>query len=358
VICGDGVREGPEQCDDGNTTNLDGCDSSCRFEQLQRSTSLKFLGSTDSFCTANALGSQAFTAAGLGQIQSAIDSDVNLGRTNVIFKFMTSNGSGNDLSGTSGPVVIGSLSGTPEMPDAGPYNGNNDVDWWYATDPTMVDTSRNPLTTVTGTYTSKKLSVTSGRLTLKMQIAGSPAKLDIWNVQIEASIGSTSTPKTSTGGPPGHLASENLDPALTSFQTAGVGASGPTAELCGNTTAASLAAVSVPPIIATGGMVPCDEGYKTGTNTLLDVIIHGCSVGGTGVFNATQPDPGLVDPTVPLPPGTKAPYTLSASVASTFVVDTCMDGSTPAKPVPIATCLKALAYTSAFQYQTDRVILK
>src|SRR5207302_1979442 len=38
VTCGDGVRApgSKEQCDDGNTTNLDGCDSQCRFEQNQR----------------------------------------------------------------------------------------------------------------------------------------------------------------------------------------------------------------------------------------------------------------------------------------------------------------------------------
>jgi hypothetical protein len=120
---------------------------------------------------------------------------------------------------------------------------------------------------------------------------------------------------------------------------------------------ASLAAVPVPAVIAVGGMLPCDKGYHTGTNTLLDVIVHGCSFMGTGVFNATQPDPGLVDSSVTLPAGTKAPYTLSASTA-TLVVDTCTDGSTPAKPVLIATCLKALAYSSAFQYQTDRVIMK
>jgi cysteine-rich repeat protein len=359
VICGDGVLEGPEQCDDGNTVNLDGCDSNCFFEQLQRNTTLDFLGSTDSFCTANLLGSQAFTAAGLNQIQSAIDADVNLGRTNVIFKFMPSNGMPADLTGTSGPVVIGTLSGTPEIPDGGAYNGNSDLDVWYLTDPTMVDSARNPLTTVMGTFNNKKLSVTSGRLTIKMQIAGSPAKLDIWNVQMQQTIGAASAPTLSTtGASPGHLASEHVQPGLMSFETAGVGANGPTAELCGNTTAASLKAVPVPPIIATGGMVPCTEGYKTATNSLLDVIIHGCTVSGTGVFNPTQPDPGLADPSAPLPTGTKAPYTLSASSTSTLVIDTCTDGSTPAKSVPIATCLKGLAYSSAFLSQTDRVILK
>src|ERR1019366_7504128 len=38
--------------------------------------------------------------------------------------------------------------------------------------------------------------------------------------------------------------------------------------------------------------------------------------------------------------------------------DTCTDGSTPAKTVPLATGLTGLAYSSAFQVQTDRIIVK
>lgn len=30
ILCGDGVREGAEQCDDGNDDNADGCDNFCR----------------------------------------------------------------------------------------------------------------------------------------------------------------------------------------------------------------------------------------------------------------------------------------------------------------------------------------
>jgi len=32
TVCGDGVRDGTETCDDGNTTSGDGCDASCRIE--------------------------------------------------------------------------------------------------------------------------------------------------------------------------------------------------------------------------------------------------------------------------------------------------------------------------------------
>jgi cysteine-rich repeat protein len=33
-ICGDGIPEFPEQCDDGNSINGDGCSTACKIEQL------------------------------------------------------------------------------------------------------------------------------------------------------------------------------------------------------------------------------------------------------------------------------------------------------------------------------------
>lgn len=36
IICGNGIKEGAEQCDDGNTTNGDGCNSLCKSETVNR----------------------------------------------------------------------------------------------------------------------------------------------------------------------------------------------------------------------------------------------------------------------------------------------------------------------------------
>ncbi|MEA3378982.1 MAG: DUF4215 domain-containing protein, partial [Nanoarchaeota archaeon] len=33
VVCGNGTKEGTEQCDDGNTSSGDGCDSRCQIEE-------------------------------------------------------------------------------------------------------------------------------------------------------------------------------------------------------------------------------------------------------------------------------------------------------------------------------------
>jgi cysteine-rich repeat protein len=354
IVCGDGVLDGNEQCDDGNTTNLDGCDQYCNFELEQRATALKILGSTDSYCTQNYLGNQALTSLGLGQIQPSLDTDVGNGTINILFKFMGNGATPADLTGTSGAVTLGNLAGTTDNPDAGGYSGTNDLDWWYTVDPTSIDANRNPLSTLPGTYTNKTLNAGPGRLTLSIVLSGSPAKLSLWNVNLRAAIGATAPLKTSTGAPPGHLASENDKAGLSVFGNAGVGANGPAGEICGNVSAQSLASVNVPTIIAKGGTFQCTEGYVQGTNSLLDVIVGGCHVAIFAAVNATQPD--QQDSTVTFPAGTQPKYTLSASGGNH--VNTCTDGSNPGKSVPIATCLAGLAYSSAFQFQTDRVIVK
>jgi cysteine-rich repeat protein len=356
IACGDGKVGGLEQCDDGNVVNLDGCDSSCNFEQEQRATALKILGTTDSYCTVNALGHLALTSTGLSQLQPSIDTDVASGAINVMFKFSGTGSTPADLSGTTGPVTLGSLSGTPENADAGGYSGTSDLDWWYAVDPASIDANRNPLSTLPGTYANKELNAGPGRLTLAITLAGSPAKLSMWNVDLRAAVGADAAFKVSTGATPGHLASEHDLAGLSSYGTAGVGASGPAGELCGNISAQSLAGVAVPMLIAKGGSDACTAGYVVGTNSLLDVVVGGCRVLIISAINATQPD--QQDPTVTFPAGTKPPYKLSASSATTHVVDTCKDSSTPAQTVPLATCLSGMAYSSAFQFETDRVIVK
>jgi cysteine-rich repeat protein len=357
IVCGDGVVAGKEQCDDGNTTNLDGCDSYCNFEQLHRLTQLKYSPTTDAFCTNNALGSQVITTAGLSVIQANTDQDITSGATNVIYKFFGMSGQQADLTGTSGNVVLGSLAGNPEMVvDGGAYNGNADLDWWYSVDPTTVDSNNNPLFTLNGTYTNKLLSAGPGNMSLKVNLSGSSAALSMWNAKIKVTVGASNAPTiSSTGASPGHVASEHVLSTLVSFATGGVGGSGPTGELCGNITTQSLSTVLTPPILTIGASTACDENY-TSTSHLLDVLVHGCSLSGQGVMNASQPDQQLS--TVTFPSGTVPPYKLSASSSSTHAVDTCKDSSATPKTVPLSTCLTGLAFSSAFTFQTDRVIIK
>ncbi len=253
-----------------------------------------------------------------------------------------------DLTGTSGSVVLGTLAGTPVDGDAGAYSGTSDLDWWYLVDPSTINAARLPNSTLNGSYTSKELNAGPGNLGISLILQGSLANLQMWNAQVKAAIGGTSAPKTSTGLPPGHLAAEHDKAGLVSFGSTTGG------ELCGDITAQSLKAVNVPAQIAVGGSTACSQKYVTGTNSLLDVLVGGCTVL-LSVVNATQPD--QQNAAVTFPTGTVAPYKLSASgTAGAKVVDTCKDSK--GTVVPLATCLTGLGYSSAFDFATDRVIVK
>src|SRR5262249_7162642 len=69
--CGNAVRDADEQCDDGNLVNLDGCDASCRFEQVHRFNSLTILFGTDPMCPVNAIGGAVGSVA-QGTVQSGV----------------------------------------------------------------------------------------------------------------------------------------------------------------------------------------------------------------------------------------------------------------------------------------------
>src|SRR5262249_19626683 len=137
---------------------------------------------------------------------------------------------------------------------------------------------------------------------------------------------------------------EHLDPALQSFASLTDG------EMCANVSAASLAHVPAPADLISGGSNACSEDYSA-DNSLLDVFVSGCKVFLFTAIKSTQPD--TVDDQATAA-GAGGPYRLSKNAAK--VVTGCQDknGAT----VPLDACLSAAAYSSAFQFETDRVILK
>lgn|SRR5262245_33570229 len=334
--CGDGIRSADEQCDDGNTTNLDGCSRTCRFEQTQRMNSFKMAFGTSPSCAVNRLGS-AFASGTQSQIQAPLTDAVRTGAMSFMFQFPDLV----DLSGTNqASVTLGALNGTPFSTSS--YNGFQDLDWWYATDLTGVDSSRTAVQRLTGSITAKVLNAT-GRLDMPFVLASSSANLHLSSVHLRANIGSASVPLVASGGLPGHLAAEHLDPDLTSFASMTGGT------LCGNISAASLAQVPLPGSVVVNPY--CDQ-YTT-SNSMLDLIVGGCSVlsGLVKVVVATQPDG--VDPGMP-PAGAGGPYVLSSNAAK--VVNTCRDKNNAV--VPLDVCLRAAAYSGQFNFTTDRVIAK
>jgi len=330
-VCGDGVRAGSEQCDDGNTTNLDGCGSTCKFEQCQRINDLDIQFGTDAYCTKNAFGAAAGSIT-QGMIGDAVSAGVTDGSITVIFQMLNLD----DLTGTADPSLsLGVLSGAPAAGTG--YNGNSDLDWWYTIAAAGLDASRVPVKTVTATIAAKVLDAGPGDMTFKVNFVGVDVTMDMFNARIRAPIGAATAPLTSTGTTPGHLAAEQLDPALTSFATMGT-ANAP-AELCGATTAQSLANTRVP-----ASVISYCSNY-TIANSLLDLYIGGCTYAFIfQIIKATQPDTARNPSDV---------YKFTANAQR--VVTSCTKNSQPAV---LSDCLQNAGYTSFYKLTTDRVIGK
>ncbi len=332
--CGDGVRDESEQCDDGNTTNLDGCSATCTFEQVHRLNSIRMLFDRDSYCTANALGG-AVKGVAQGQLQDALSGAVNDGTVSILLPFLGLS----DLTGqNAASFTLGSIVADPAPGVFG------EVDAWYTPNPSSITEDRQPLVTVPASITNGSLSVGPGNFAFSLNFGGTPLDARLSNTRVKAQIGASSTPTVSAGSSPGHLASENLDPTLKSFTTTTGG------QLCGNISAASLAAVPVPPQLQSGGSANCSQGY-TAANSLLDVFASGCRVLFITALAATQPD--QADPTVPAA-GAGAPYQLVVGAGKK--VTGCKDRT--GASVDLGTCLTSAAYSAGFKFTSERVIAR
>ncbi len=343
--CGNGVRESGEQCDDGNGGSLDGC-AACRFEQTQRLSRLKVQFTRTAACPANVFG-EAFGMAVQGQVQTSLDDGVRSGALSVLLAYDRLE----DLSGAADPEVqLGVVSGGPVF---GPfYDGTNALDWWYVAEPESLDLSHAPKETLAAAFDGGVMTAGPGRLSMRVSLGAAPATLRLSNVKLSLQTGAVATVTQSVdGGPPGHTRSEQLDPALTSFASAGGTSSGPSGDLCGDISAASLALAGVPPVVQAGSPTACAEAYSA-SNSQLDVLAGGCKVLGLSALNPVQPD--QVDPAEAVL-GAGPPYKLSASGANR-VVDRCADKNGGA--VDFTSCLRAAAFSSQFKVSTQRVILR
>ncbi len=346
VVCGDGRRGGKEQCDDGNTTDLDGCDHACNFEQDQRVNWLQLPvgnAATDTTCTKNALGGAIVGGIAQNDVQSSLTTGVGDGSITIAFKMFGLT----DLSGVAMQTVsMGLVGGKPVAAPAGvTYSGAKDLDWWYTVDPNTINAAtRTPNTMISATVAAHNLTGSAATVPLTITIAGATANLTINNVTVTSSLGATSPPTMTAMNTPGHLPTENLDPTLVSYASAGQQTAAGAAKLCGNVTALSLSQVNAPMALVGCGIANCTQCF-TAANSLLDVIVAGCgSIIGTQI-RATQPDQSATSGVT---------YTLS--VDGNHHVNGCKDNK--GNTVALATCLAAAEYSSYFRFTTDRVIVK
>ena len=335
IVCGDSILEDTEQCDDGNTTNLDGCDGVCKFEQDQRANSLTMSFKTN-VCSRNALGQAIQDPSNTAQndLQMALTNGVGDGTITIEMKFLNLD----DLSGTktTAPFQLGFMHATP-IAGTG-YNGASDLDWWYTTDSNSIDANRNPTTALmNGKFNASTLTTDPGTIQLGLVLAGSVATLTMKNTVLTATSTAATALTASAGATPGHLAAEHDRSTLKTFPTLSGG------KICGDITGTSLAAVKLP--MSFDGQ--CNEGYTSAGNTLLDVLVGGCKH--TAIILGFPVTVTVIAPTQPDgPSATPVHITMSGTHVSGCT------GSGGAYPA----CLDVATYSSAFQFTTDRVIAK
>jgi len=289
--CGDGVVNGAEQCDDGNGFRWDGCDLECRYEQVQRLTSLEVSQYSAPFpCTpqANALG-QAFTSLGRQGLNSAIAGAVADGRLDALMPLL---GLDDPLGVDDPEVEVASLSA-----ESDPLSPGSGLDSWHLGDVSHLGGDDLPLHRLGGSLVSRDLTAGPGVVELPM-LGGD---LRILESRVIARVGATS----SLPSPPPDLVAAGFG----TFE----GLDGTTSSrgLCGNVTVESLSLAPAPEDLTAGGQSPCSascpqsraytycgDGMPVGPgcNSLLDVLVSGCSMF-VGIciplVTPTQPDVGV-----------------------------------------------------------------
>lgn len=292
--CGDGAIEGAEQCDDGNTTNLDGCDLACRYEHFLRVNGMVIQGGpAPSWCaeTANGLGT-ALTALALGQVNGSLGDGIADGGTNILLQLL---GLDDPTGSDDDAFDIGVTSGQPD-PAAGAWPANEPLDWSFLLESSTLDANGVPTARLTpSSVAAKALAAGPSTIELALSISGSPAVLEILEASLRGRVGTAaSTPSP----PPAELAA-----GLAVFES--LAADQTDEGLCGNVTVESLAEIAIPQALTEGATACgdcagshaytyCGDNQPVGPscNSLLDALVGGCRVLActTEVIVPTQPN--------------------------------------------------------------------
>lgn len=289
-VCGDGVIEPPEECDDGRSFRLDGCAPDCTFEHVQRLTLLELGdGTAPVSCTptTNAFGA-AFTGFGLAAVNAQIASEIAAGNLNQLLQFISLD----DPAAIDDPALeIGVLGSDPDP--RGPTSG---LDAWYLAMSRFLAGDDLPLLRLPGAVAGRELSAGPGRI----EIGFLTGTIVVKDARVAATVG----PVASLPGPP----PDEFAFGFAAFE--GLQANDGNHGLCGNLTVGSLAAMPLPAEFTSGGGAACSSACAgsrdytwcgdgnpvgPGCNSTLDLLVSGCAVSPplcVALINPTQPDVG------------------------------------------------------------------
>ena len=291
AACGDGILQAGEDCDDGNTRNLDGCNSACRYEAFGRLTTLQISTAVAPAMCAhprNQLGAHALTGTAVGQLNPTLNTDVSNGTLNVLLQALGLV----DLNGVNDPAFnLGVMSGVRD-PAAGAWPAaGNPMDWRFFIDHNGVDTMGLPTAQMPGAIVARALTAGPANITIPLALGGTVANLVLFNTH---AIGTVSMAVSHPTYP------ASLRATITAWDT--IAGNGAGQGLCGDISVGSLAQIPLPAALCTGGGTACGQNYTycgmgmpvTATcNSLLDALVSGCTVFGfVTAINPTQPDVG------------------------------------------------------------------
>jgi cysteine-rich repeat protein len=311
--CGNNTIDTGEQCDDGNTRDLDGCDSRCNYELVLRLNSLgisRTAAPSNCMPTTNVLGTKTLTTFSVPILNNSVNGDIDGGTLNVMTQVLgltDLTGATSESTGLSVGVLNASLD-----PAKGTWPDHSPIDWWFLADHTTVSDGL-PASTVPATLANRALNAGPADMTIVLSLGGSPSPLEVRAAYLMATLDGTPAADV-PAAPPAKLAN-----GVTVLQT--MTANGASQGLCGNITVASLAQVPIPAMLsstASAGAAAthpctaacpmsnvytyCGMGMPVGPNcnSLLDVLVGGCNVATnaalcglsavTEVVNPTQPD--------------------------------------------------------------------
>jgi cysteine-rich repeat protein len=278
IACGDKVVSSAEQCDDGGTDRLDGCDAECRFETVFRLDSFTAqAGSAPSWCAVqdNAFGK--YFAGWFLALKLIMGGGIEVGVAHPLLQL-----SGlHDLTGTQKEQIeLGYLSGIPD-PKAGawpvvfpgsPNPPASPVDWPFLVDSSAIDADRVALLRASTTVENRALQTAASDARFQLGNPFIHFDFDLVQAQMRAALGAATKVANSQ-----LEAVEQLD------------ATGPNRGICGGVTVESLARIPLMQglIGACAPMASGSSAYKTcqnkvgeGCNSLLDLLIGGCTAAG------------------------------------------------------------------------------
>jgi len=191
-----------------------------------------------------------------------------------------------------------------------------------------------------GQITAGNLTAGPGTIELQLLFAFEPAQVNLFNTRIEATLDpALSTPLASTtGAPPGHLASENISPTLKTFSTSSEGA------MCSEVSVESLFNAPMPTLLQQTCFLEDGSFAFTSANRLLDAFIVGCAAFGVPAIDPTQPDSSTDG----------ASYAFAFDATARTVTSCTKNG----QPAVLSDCVRAATYSSYFKFKSDRVIIK